>query len=116
MLRKWKRLTFEKLRKTFKRSRLSLTPGLHSGLGLGAYTQTSSPIRRYADLITQRQFTAMLKGVSLPHGREELLADPHDCRKHRAGDSCDRRPFDELLAARIPLTVQERSGTPCHGP
>jgi exoribonuclease II len=66
-------LTFEKLRKTFKRSRLSLTPGLHSGLGLGAYTQTSSPIRRYADLITQRQFTAMLKGVSLPHGREELL-------------------------------------------
>jgi exoribonuclease II len=66
-------LTFEKLRKTFKRSRLSLTPGTHSGLGLSAYTQASSPIRRYADLITQRQFTAMLKGEPLPHGREELL-------------------------------------------
>jgi exoribonuclease II len=66
-------LAFEKLRKTFKRSRLSLTPGLHSGLGLSAYTQASSPIRRYADLITQRQFTAMLKGEPLPHGREELL-------------------------------------------
>src|SRR5437773_4872762 len=66
-------LAFERLRKTFKRSRLSLTPGLHSGLGLGAYTQASSPIRRYADLITQRQFTATLKGVPLPHGREELL-------------------------------------------
>src|SRR6185369_16794200 len=66
-------LAFERLRKTFKRSRLSLTPGAHSGLGLTAYTQASSPIRRYADLITQRQFTAMLKGVSLPHGREELL-------------------------------------------
>jgi exoribonuclease II len=66
-------LTFEKLRKTFKRSRLSLTPGMHSGLGLTAYTQASSPIRRYADLITQRQFTAMLKGEPLPHGREELL-------------------------------------------
>lgn len=66
-------LAFEKLRKTFKRSRLSLTPGLHSGLGLTAYTQASSPIRRYADLVTQRQFTAILQGTPIPYGREELL-------------------------------------------
>ena len=66
-------LAFEKLRKTFKRSRLSLTPALHSGLGLTAYTQVSSPIRRYADLVTQRQFTALLSGAPIPHGREELL-------------------------------------------
>lgn len=66
-------LAFERLRKTFKRSRLSLTPGLHSGLGLGAYTQASSPIRRYADLVTQRQFTAKLTGVAIPYTREELL-------------------------------------------
>ncbi len=66
-------VAFERLRKTFKRSRLSLTPGLHSGLGLNAYTQASSPIRRYADLVTQRQFTAMLRGLPVPYGREELL-------------------------------------------
>ena len=66
-------LAFEKLRRTFKRSRLSLTPGLHSGLGLSAYTQTSSPIRRYADMVTQRQFTALLQDKPLPHAREELL-------------------------------------------
>jgi exoribonuclease-2 len=66
-------LAFDRLRKTFKRSRLSLTPGLHSGLGLTAYTQASSPIRRYADLITQRQFTAMLQDTAVPYGREELL-------------------------------------------
>src|SRR5262249_26517594 len=66
-------LAFERLRKTFKRSRLSLTPALHSGLGLAAYTQASSPIRRYADLVTQRQFTALLSGSPIPHGREELL-------------------------------------------
>jgi len=66
-------LAFERLRKTFKRSRLSLTPALHSGLGLSAYTQASSPIRRYADLVTQRQFTAMLSGAAVPYGREELL-------------------------------------------
>jgi exoribonuclease II len=50
-----------------------LTPGLHSGLGLSAYTQASSPIRRYADLITQRQFTAKLQDQEIPYGREELL-------------------------------------------
>jgi|KBSMisStaDraftv2_1062788.scaffolds.fasta_scaffold45682_2 exoribonuclease-2 len=66
-------LAFEKLRRTFKRSRLSLTPGLHSGLGLSAYTQVSSPIRRYSDLVTQRQFTALLQSNPIPHTREELL-------------------------------------------
>jgi exoribonuclease-2 len=66
-------LAFDRLRKTFKRSRLSLTPGLHSGLGLNAYTQASSPIRRYADLVTQRQFTATLTGAAVPYGKDELL-------------------------------------------
>ena len=50
-----------------------MTPGLHSGLGLSAYTQVSSPIRRYSDLVTQRQFTALLEGRPIPHTREELL-------------------------------------------
>jgi exoribonuclease-2 len=66
-------LAFERLRKTFKRSRLSLTAGTHSGLGLTAYTQASSPIRRYADLVTQRQFACYLRGKALPYMREELL-------------------------------------------
>jgi len=66
-------LAFDRVRRTFKRSRLSLTPGLHSGLGLSAYTQVSSPIRRYADLVTQRQFTALLQAKPVPHAREELL-------------------------------------------
>jgi exoribonuclease II len=65
-------LAFERLRRTFKRSRLSLTPGLHSGLGVTAYTQVSSPIRRYSDLITQRQFAAKLQDRPVQHNREEL--------------------------------------------
>src|SRR5207237_8896459 len=63
----------ERLTNALRLSRLSPTPGLHSGLVLSAYTQASSPIRRYADLVTQRQFTAMLSGVPVPYGREELL-------------------------------------------
>ena len=66
-------IQFELLRRSFKRSRLSLSPGAHFGLGLSAYTQMSSPIRRYADLVTQRQFVAALEGDRLPYDREELL-------------------------------------------
>ena len=66
-------IQFELLRKRFKRSRLSLSPGAHSGLGLRAYAQVSSPIRRYADLVTQRQFVAALEGKPFPYDREELL-------------------------------------------
>jgi exoribonuclease-2 len=72
-------LAFERLRKTFKRSRLSLSPGSHSGLGLTAYTQISSPIRRYADLVTQRQFTAVLSGQPVPYAPEELLKILNTC-------------------------------------
>ena len=66
-------IQFELLRRSFKRSRLSLSPGPHSGLGLGAYAQVSSPIRRYADLVTQRQFVAAIEGTPFPYDREELL-------------------------------------------
>jgi exoribonuclease-2 len=66
-------LAFERLRRTFKRSRLSLTPGLHAGLGLTAYTQASSPIRRFADLVTQRQLSALIQGRALAYSRDDLL-------------------------------------------
>lgn len=66
-------IQFELLRRSFKRSRLSLHPSPHAGLGLTCYTQMSSPLRRYADLVTQRQFVAALEGRELPYQRDELL-------------------------------------------
>ncbi len=66
-------LQFDRRRRSFKRSRLSLTPAEHSGLGLRAYTQISSPIRRYADLVTQLQFASALADEPLPYDSEELL-------------------------------------------
>ncbi len=64
---------FETLRRSFKRSRLSLSPAPHAGLGLRAYTQLSSPIRRYADLVTQRQFAAAMNGDPHPYDTDALL-------------------------------------------
>ena len=46
----------------------------HYGLNLPVYIHATSPIRRYADLVTQRQIMAHLGGRELPHTHEELVA------------------------------------------
>jgi exoribonuclease-2 len=58
-----------------QRPRLSLYPEYHSGIGLDFYAQFSSPIRRYADLVLQRQLIAALsKPDHSVYSQEELLA------------------------------------------
>ena len=54
-------------------SRFVLTPVSehHSGLGLNAYVTATSPIRKYFDLVTQRQVRAVL-GLEPPSTREEI--------------------------------------------
>ncbi len=49
-------------------------PTFHHGLGLDAYAMTSSPLRRYTDLINQRQLTAYLTGEVPPYSVEDLNA------------------------------------------
>jgi exoribonuclease II len=49
------------LRRQLKRSRYQVTPGPHSGLGVAAYTQVTSPLRRYLDLAGHQQLRAYLK-------------------------------------------------------
>lgn len=66
-------LALYKIRKFIGRSSLSLHPSGHSGLGLSMYTQMSSPLRRFADLVMQRQLMAHLEGEKLPYDEEELF-------------------------------------------
>lgn len=49
------------LRRQLKRSQYNTTPGVHSGLGVSAYTQVTSPLRRYLDLVGHQQLRAFLK-------------------------------------------------------
>jgi len=46
----------------------------HYGLNLPAYVHFTSPIRRYADLVNNRQLSAALLGEELPYTAEELNA------------------------------------------
>lgn len=49
------------VRRLMQRSRQSTTAGRHSGLGLDAYVQVTSPLRRYLDLLAHQQLRAYVR-------------------------------------------------------
>lgn len=51
---------------------LTTKPGLHSSLGVEPYTHSTSPIRRYLDLIVQRQLGSMLAGKGPAYTKQQL--------------------------------------------
>ncbi len=55
-----------------QRAEMTIVPARHAGLGLEAYTQVTSPIRRYADLISHFQIKAFLAGSECPFTPEDL--------------------------------------------
>jgi len=60
--------------------RMSTVPAAHQGLGVAQYAWASSPLRRYVDLINQRQLIAWQSGTAPPYaaGSEALLTALHD--------------------------------------
>ncbi len=48
-------------RRTLTRSQVKSVPGPHAGLGMEIYTQATSPLRRYADLLAHQQLRAYLR-------------------------------------------------------
>jgi exoribonuclease II len=60
------------VRRCMPRSEMSTSPSRHAGLGLNTYSQVTSPIRRYTDLIAHFQIKAHLRGDELPFTVERL--------------------------------------------
>ncbi|MDR1469655.1 MAG: RNB domain-containing ribonuclease [Spirochaetaceae bacterium] len=60
------------LRRTMRPRALSNKPGLHWALGLDIYTQVTSPLRRYTDLLCHQQIRAFLTGAPLLNDDEVL--------------------------------------------
>jgi exoribonuclease-2 len=56
-----------------KPGNITTEPQPHFGLGLPVYVQASSPIRRYGDLVCQRQIKAFLHDRELPYGDDEIM-------------------------------------------
>jgi len=61
-------------------ARMTTVAASHDGLGVAQYTWASSPLRRYVDLINQRQLLALLAGTPAPYqpGDQTLLAALRD--------------------------------------
>jgi exoribonuclease-2 len=60
------------LRSKLKKSFTSVTPVRHTSLALDAYIQATSPIRRYADIVNQRQLISFIKGGKAEHDAKEI--------------------------------------------
>jgi exoribonuclease-2 len=60
------------LRRCMRPRSLSARPAVHWGLGLDEYTQVTSPLRRYTDLLCHQQIRAFLRGEALL-GEEAIL-------------------------------------------
>jgi len=60
--------------------RMSTVPSGHQGLGVPQYIWASSPLRRYVDLVNQRQLIAWQRGEPAPYsgGSERLLSVMRD--------------------------------------
>jgi len=61
------------LRRCMRPRVLSTKPGRHQGLGLDTYTQVTSPLRRYTDLLAHIQIRAFLRGDT-PLSADEVSA------------------------------------------
>ncbi|WP_035984948.1 ribonuclease catalytic domain-containing protein [Leptolyngbya sp. KIOST-1] len=60
------------IRRCMTRSEVGVTPSRHATLGLDSYSQVTSPIRRYLDLVTHFQLKAHLRGEPLPFSSTEV--------------------------------------------
>jgi exoribonuclease-2 len=70
---------FAAIKRCLSRGLMGTAPSLHFSLGLPAYVQATSPIRRYGDLVVQRQIAAQLEGHSpLAEPELQVLLDSFD--------------------------------------
>jgi exoribonuclease II len=60
------------IRRCMPRSEMGITPARHATLGLDRYSQVTSPIRRYTDLLAHFQLKAHLRGDPLPFSPQEM--------------------------------------------
>ncbi len=58
------------LRRTLKRSQHKNSPSPHSGLGMAAYVQATSPLRRYLDMVVHQQLRAYLRNEPIMDEQE----------------------------------------------
>jgi exoribonuclease-2 len=99
-----------RIRRSMRRGEVGLEPGPHHGLGLSAYAQATSPLRRYQDLANHRQILSVLRGEA-PLDAARLLEIAAECERGEAIGRLaereqDRYWFLRWLGERAPCDVE----------
>ncbi|MEN9361313.1 MAG: hypothetical protein RL095_2848 [Verrucomicrobiota bacterium] len=74
-------LAFDQAVRGLRKSRLQTQCGVHAALGVAAYTQATSPLRRWSDMLVQRQIAAVLQGQPPPLDEGRLAATVEDIER-----------------------------------
>ena len=98
----------ENIIKNLPRARYDAKNTGHFALGFDEYAHSTSPIRRYADLVNQRQITAHMRGEQLPYSEEELneIAEHLNICERKA-DEAEREAQASLEAFYIEKLLKE---------
>ncbi|WP_245534791.1 ribonuclease catalytic domain-containing protein [Treponema primitia] len=99
------------LRRCMRPRTLSVKPGLHWGLGLDQYTQVTSPLRRYTDLLAHQQIRALLSGA-VPLSEDDLMV------ALAAGEAAAAATVQAERASRahwIAVYLRDKKGSPWEG-
>lgn len=76
-------------------------PTSHFALALTAYTHSTAPNRRYPDLVTQRQYKALLNHQKNPYSYEELKELAAHCTKQEDAATKVERQMTKIAAAML---------------
>ena len=98
-----------------KRSRMTAahtgaSPRRHASLGLDAYCQFTSPIRRYGDVLAHRQLKAFLRGDPPPMDEAEMARAARDVEEASKTTSSSRRGGGGVLGQLLVRDGGRRGG------
>lgn len=87
------------MRMCMSSSSSGVTPRPHSGLGLEAYVQFTSPIRRFSDFLAHQQVKAHVRGEPLPYDADALEAVMEEVGTNVGGAIKSQRETTKYWAA-----------------
>ena len=106
-------------RKTLARTRFRPAPGPHHGMGLDAYAQATSPMRRYLDLVVHQQLRAALKDQPGLTGGEiatRVAQAEMNAGGTRTAERLTRRHYTLVMLMQQPGSVWEAQVVERRGP
>ncbi len=106
-------------RKTLARTRFRPSPGPHHGMGLDAYAQATSPMRRYLDLVVHQQLRSAIKDQPGLTGGEiatRVAQAEMNAGGTRTAERLTRRHYTLVMLARHAETVWDAQVVERRGP